>query len=290
MTAALRVQAALETTLARAETGNPPPQLAAALRYAVFPGGARVRPQLCIAVADACGGDAPGLAASAAAAIELMHCASLVHDDLPCFDDAASRRGRPSVHAVFGQPIAVLTGDALIVMAFETLAHGAAEAPARLPALMSALVTGVGMPHGIVAGQAWESEPWTPVEPYHRAKTGALFVAAVLSGALASGADPEPWRALGEGLGAAYQIADDLADALSEESDCGKPVGRDAALHRPSLVAELGVQGAYDRLKSLVAEAAASVPPCRGARALRELVHVQATRLAPKNLARSAAA
>ena len=102
-----------------------PPLLAAAMRHAVFPGGARIRPQLCLAVARACGDAHPALADAAAAAIELLHCASLVHDDLPCFDDAATRRGQPSVHAAYGERLAVLAGDALIVLAFQTLAAAA---------------------------------------------------------------------------------------------------------------------------------------------------------------------
>jgi geranylgeranyl diphosphate synthase type II len=222
-------------------------------------------------------------------AIELLHCASLVHDDLPCFDDAATRRGKPSVHAAFGAPLAVLAGDALIVMAFDTLARAGVAAPNRLPLLLTTITRGVGMPCGIVAGQAWESEPYTPVEPYHRAKTGALFVAAAMSGAVAAGADPAPWRELGEKLGAAYQVADDLLDAVSAEADCGKPTGQDVALQRPSLVAQLGLKGAYHRLEVLVGEAIAAIPPCAGARNLKDLVHMQATRLAPKQLARSAA-
>jgi geranylgeranyl diphosphate synthase type II len=289
MTVALRIESTLEAAVARAEAHNAPPRIAAALRHSVFPGGARVRPHLCLAVAEACGDDAPALADAAAAAIELLHCASLVHDDLPCFDDAATRRGRPSVHAIFGEPLAVLAGDALIVMAFDTVARAAAAAPGRLPSVLTTITRGVGMPSGIVAGQAWESEPYTPVEPYHRAKTGALFVAAVMSGALAAGADPLPWRGLGEKLGAAYQVADDLLDAVSAESDCGKPTGRDAALQRPSLVAQLGLKAAYARLEALVGEAVLAIPPCEGAKSLRDLVQMQATRLAPKQLALSAA-
>jgi geranylgeranyl diphosphate synthase type II len=286
---AQRVESALEAAVSRAKAPAAPPLLAAAVRHAVFSGGARVRPQLCVAIAQACGDDRPELTDAAAAAVELLHCASLVHDDLPCFDDAATRRGRPSVHARFGAPLAVLAGDALIVMAFDTLARAGAVAPARLPGLLTTITQGVGLPRGIVAGQAWESEPSPPVEAYHRAKTGALFVAATMSGALAAGADPAPWRALGETLGAAYQVADDLADAVLTEADLGKPTGRDAALHRPSLVAELGLKGAYGRLRSLVAEAVDSIPDCAGASALRDLVRMQATRLAPKQLARSAA-
>jgi geranylgeranyl diphosphate synthase type II len=240
-------------------------------------------------VAEACGDDCPDMADAAAAAIEFLHCASLVHDDLPCFDDADTRRGQPSVHALFGAPLAVLAGDALIVMAFDGLARIGAAQPSRLPLLLTTITRGVGMPGGIVAGQAWESEPSTDVEAYHRAKTGALFVAATMSGALAAGADPLPWRMLGEKLGAAYQVADDLADAVGAEGECGKPTGRDAALHRPTLVTQLGVKGAYNHLQGLVREAVEAIPPCQGASSLQALVKMQATRLAPKQLALSAA-
>ncbi len=284
-----RVETALEAAVARAETGAAPPLLAAAVRHAVFSGGARVRPLLCLAIAQACGDDDPALADAAATAIELLHCASLVHDDLPCFDNAATRRGRPSVHALYGAPLAVLAGDALIVLAFDSLARAAGASPARLPQLLTTIATGVGMPGGIVAGQAWESEPSPLVQAYHDAKTGALFVAATMSGAIAAGADPHPWRALGEKLGAAYQVADDLADAVLTEADLGKPTGQDQAHGRPSLVAEMGLEGAFQRLQGLVGEAVESIPPCQGADPLRELVRMQATRLAPKHLARSAA-
>ncbi|MBC7770045.1 MAG: polyprenyl synthetase family protein [Phycisphaerales bacterium] len=290
MTSSERIEGALEAAVARSGAAGAPPRLAAAIRHSVFSGGARVRPLLCLAVADACGDDTPELAEAAAAAIELLHCASLVHDDLPCFDNAATRRGKPSTHAAFGQPLAVLAGDALIVMAFETLAIAGAAAPLRLPTLMATMTWGVGMPSGIVAGQAWESEPFTPLEPYHRAKTGALFVAATMAGAVAAGEDPEPWVALGERLGAAYQVADDLLDALSNPEECGKPTGSDSFLRRPSAVAELGVKGAVARLESLVASAIEAVPECDGAEALRNLVWMQAKRLTPKQLARTAAA
>jgi geranylgeranyl diphosphate synthase type II len=167
----------------------------------VFPGGARIRPHLCIAVALACGDDDPALATAAAVSLELMHCASLVHDDLPCFDNAATRRGRPSVQAAFGEPLAVLTGDALIVLAFQVLAGAAGKSPARLAPLMTTIAAGTGMPFGIVAGQAWECEPKVNLSDYQRAKTGALFAAATAAGAQAAGADPARWRALGERLG-----------------------------------------------------------------------------------------
>jgi len=284
-----RIERTLESAVGRAEAEGGPPLLAAAIRHSVFPGGARVRPRLALAVAQACGGDEPALADAAAAAVELLHCASLVHDDLPCFDDAATRRGRPSVHAAFGTPMALLAGDALIVMAFETLARLGAATPLRLVPLLLAITRGVGAPSGIVAGQAWESEPNPAPEQYRCAKTGALFVAATMSGALASGADPGPWRALGQRLGEAYQVADDLLDAVASESECGKPVGRDAVLGRPNAVSELSISGAIARLEHLIAGAMESIPGCPGENELRELVRMQALRLAPKRLMRSAA-
>jgi geranylgeranyl diphosphate synthase type II len=284
-----RIERALEQAVQRTEADNAPPKLSAAIRHSIFPGGARVRPRLTLAVAQACGGDQPGLADAAAAAIELLHCASLVHDDLPCFDDAATRRGRPSVHSVFGEPIALLAGDALIVLAFDAVARAGLAAPNRLAPLITTLAHGVGAPYGIAAGQAWESEPNPPPEQYRCAKTGALFVAATMLGALASGGDPSLWRGLGHRLGEAYQVADDLLDAVATAEDSDKPVGRDAALGRPSAVAELGVAGAVERLEALIGAAMASVPPCQGDKELRELVRLQALRLAPKRLARTAA-
>lgn len=118
-----RIERALNEAIGQAELPGCPPRLAAAMRYAVFPRGARVRPRLCHSVAAACGEDHPAATNAAGAALELLHCASLVHDDLPCFDAAETRRGRPSVHKAFGEPLAVLTGDALIVLAFQTLAR-----------------------------------------------------------------------------------------------------------------------------------------------------------------------
>ncbi len=124
MDALARIESSLADAVLSAEASGAPPRLAAAMRHAVFPKGARIRPRLTLAVAAACGDDQPRLASAAAAAIELLHCASLVHDDLPCFDDADMRRGRPSVHRAFGEPLAVLAGDALIVLAFQTVGVG----------------------------------------------------------------------------------------------------------------------------------------------------------------------
>ncbi|MEO0680019.1 MAG: polyprenyl synthetase family protein [Pseudomonadota bacterium] len=279
-----RLEKALHYAMARAGAGEAPPKLAAAMRHAVFPGGARVRPQLCLAVAAACGDDQPALAEAAAASLELMHCASLVHDDLPCFDDADFRRGQETLHVKWSEPLAVLAGDALIVLAFETLARAGGAAPGRLPGLISALARASGMPMGICAGQGWESEEKIALGPYHQAKTGALFVAATSMGALSAGSDPDPWRHLGDCLGEAYQVADDLRDALLDEQELGKPAGQDEIHARPSAVAEFGVRGAVKRLDALLKEAVMSVPECPGEAALKGLVLAQAQRLVPSGL------
>ena len=282
-----RIERALQAAIAVAQGPSCPPRLAEALHYTVFPGGARVRPKLCLAVALACGDDRPELADAAAASIEILHCASLVHDDLPCFDNAALRRGKPSVHCAFDEPLAVLAGDTLIVLAFETLARASGAAPERLGPLVSIIGRSVGAPFGICAGQAWESEPTAPLREYQRAKTGALFIAATAAGAAAAGADPAPWRALGDRLGEAYQVADDLKDALEDAATIGKPVGVDAALERPSAVSELGVAGAVGRLKELIGGALEAIPDCQGADLLRGIVMGEAERLAPKKAALS---
>ncbi|MDC7784617.1 polyprenyl synthetase family protein [Rhodoplanes sp. TEM] len=288
MDSSTRIEQALNAALARAETPSAPSKLASAMRYAVFPKGARVRPRLCLAAAAACGDDQPGLTDAAAASIELLHCASLIHDDLPCFDDAALRRGKPSVHMAYGERIAVLAGDALIVLAFEQLAYVPCS-PERLPNVMRIVGQSVGMPGGIAAGQAWECEPFCDLVEYHEQKTGALFSAATMLGAAAAGHDPEPWKVVGARLGLAYQVADDLRDAAADEEELGKPIGRDAALGRPSAVRDLGIDGAMHRLESLVKEAIAAIPPCPGAGDLRTLILSEAKRLVPKRLAAAAA-
>ena len=285
MDAGQRIERALDNAVAHAEAPGAPPRLAEAIRYAVFPGGHRIRPRLCLSVARACGDDDPVAVDAAAAAIELLHCASLVHDDLPCFDDAPMRRQKPSVHAAYGEPLAVLTGDALIVLAFETLARGAARHPGRLASLVGLVARAVGSPGGIVAGQAWESELTVGLTEYQQAKTGALFAAATVTGAAAAGAPALPWRLLGECLGEAYQVADDLSDVACRQEEIGKPVGRDATLGRPNAAALLGFGGALARLKHLVAEAVEVIPPCPGAEILRAEIVAQTRLFLPPSLA-----
>ncbi len=282
-----RIELTLEAAVAHAQGAGAAPLLASALHYAVFPGGHRIRPQLCLAVARACGDGDRRATNAAAAAIELLHCASLVHDDLPCFDDADTRRGKPSVHAQYGAPIAVLAGDALIVLAFETLAREVEAG--KLAALIGIVAAAVGAPRGIVSGQAWECEAAVPLVDYHAAKTGALFVGATMAGAASAGLDPEPWRTLGQKIGEAYQVADDLRDVLCTADELGKPIGQDAARVRPNAAAQLGVAGAKARLETLVEAAANAIPACPRRAELCAAIDAQTRALFPAELARAAA-
>lgn len=276
-----RIESALQSQLAASAAAGCPPRLAQAIRHAVFPGGARIRPQLCLAVALACGDDDPALSEALAAAIEMLHCASLVHDDLPCFDNADTRRGLPSVHRAYGERLAVLAGDALIVMAFRAVTQAQTRHPLRLAEVSRWLDEGVGPPLGIVAGQAWECEPNARLDEYQRAKTGALFAAATAGGAAAAGASAKPWFALGACLGEAYQVADDIRDVISDPAVLGKPVGQDLLLGRPSAARELGLEGAVNHFDQLIAQAIDSIPPCPGEALLRSLVLAEARRLVP---------
>ncbi|MEM6339815.1 MAG: polyprenyl synthetase family protein [Pseudomonadota bacterium] len=277
-----RIETAISNAIAIGQgRGAVPGQLASALDYATSPGGARIRPTILMSVAMACGDDRPKVSDAAAASLELIHCASLVHDDLPCFDDADIRRGKPSVHKAYSEPLAVLTGDSLIILAFEILARQSALAPDRAAQLILTLSQRSGMPGGICAGQAWESEAQVDLSAYHQAKTGALFIAATQMGAVAAGQEPEPWFELGARIGEAFQVADDLRDALYDSETLGKPVGQDDLHGRPNAVSELGVQGAISRLKDILSGAIASIPSCPGEAALAEMVRRYAERLTP---------
>lgn len=279
-----RLDAATAAVLARAMDGGPS-QLARALHYAVTPGGARIRPTILLSVASACGDDRPALSDAAAVALELIHCASLVHDDLPCFDDADMRRGKATVHKAFSQPLAVLTGDSLIVLAFDILAAAAQDGTKsdvqRALSMVRVLATRTGMPMGICAGQGWESESSIDLSAYHRAKTGALFIAATQMGAIAAGQEPDQWEELGARIGEAFQVADDLRDALCDADTLGKPAGQDAIHARPNAVAELGVQGAVSRLQDILGGAISSIPRCQGEAMLAQMVRRYAEKMTP---------
>ena len=279
-----RAEQALAYHFDAAVTAQTPPRLLSAMRHAVFTGGARIRPQLCSAVAMACGDDAPELSGAMGSAIEFMHCASLVHDDMPAFDNAATRRAKPTVHIAYGEPLALLTGDALIVLAYQVLANAIAKTPllaVRLLPLMQTLSAGVGVPSGIVAGQAWECESTADLSEYQRAKTGALFVAATCGGAIAAGADPVVWQGLGRYLGEAYQVADDIRDVMGSAHELGKPVGQDALHGRPSVAIQLGLGGAIDYFESLIDSAVDSIPAGPTRALLSQVVKNESDRLVP---------
>ncbi|MEO9862893.1 MAG: polyprenyl synthetase family protein [Yoonia sp.] len=286
MKIAERIDATMADAIRSGQGGVAPAKLSAALNYAVTPGGARIRPTILTSVALACGDDRPALTNAAGVALELIHCASLVHDDLPCFDDADMRRGKPALHKAFSEPLAVLAGDSLIVMGFQILARAAGDMPQRTLGLIDILGTRTGMPFGICAGQGWESEATIDLSAYHQAKTGALFIAATQMGAVAAGQEPGSWEELGARIGEAFQVADDLRDALCDEVTLGKPAGQDDLHGRPNAVAVYGVQGAIQRFDNILGGAISSIPACPGEAALAQMVRAYADRLVPADARR----
>jgi len=240
-----------------------PARLHRAMRYAVFGGGKRLRPALVRWSAEAFGGVCEA-AERPAAAIELIHTYSLVHDDLPCMDDDALRRGRATVHVAFDEATAVLVGDALQALAFETLAR--AERGGELCAVLARAAGAAGMVGGQVLDLALELGGRGPRVPastgpdvdavldMHARKTAALFSAAAEMGAVVAGASSAE-RGLaatfGRALGVAFQAVDDLLDVTGDARTLGKTPGKDAALERATLVAALGVEGARARAGEL---------------------------------------
>ncbi len=242
---------------------EPPAALHGAMRHLLFPGGKRLRPAFVFAGCEAAGGT-PERALPAAAAVELVHTYSLIHDDLPCMDDDALRRGRPTVHVAYGEANAVLAGDALLALAFEVLAEARREAGAEaLLACTAALAAAAGS-RQLVGGQADDlafaaGGPATAarVESVHRRKSAALISASVACGAVLAGAGPEllaNLAAFGEEVGVAFQIADDVLDADRNEACSSVSVlGLDAARAR----AEALLAGAQRRIEGLGEKAAA---------------------------------
>jgi geranylgeranyl diphosphate synthase, type II len=275
------IEKALTQALIAACSTDCPPLFAKAIHYAVFPGGARIRPKLVMAVTQACGDADTKAAMAGACAIEMLHCASLVHDDLPCFDGAAYRRGKPSVHIAFGERLAVLTGDALIIEAFATTA--------AYPSITRIVAQSVGAPNGICAGQAWECETSMDLVRYQRAKTGALFAACTMVGAAAAGRDAKAWSPLGMLIGEAFQVADDLRDVAGTSGEIGKPTGQDAAHGLPNMVSTLGFDGAMHYLDNLLERVVASIPDCPGRVALGQQIVAVSRAMVPQHLARGAA-
>jgi geranylgeranyl pyrophosphate synthase len=260
------------------------PRLAEALRHAVLLGGKRLRPTLACAACEALGGPVDA-GVTAGAAVELIHAYSLVHDDLPAMDDDVLRRGHPTVHVAFDEATAVLAGDALQTLAFETLAGGAhlAGVPAAARLRMVATLARAAGAAGMVGGQALDMAATGPagdldeaaLGAVHGAKTGALIAAAVQLGALAAGADDDALAGLdvyGRALGLAFQIVDDVLDATVDTATLGKTAGADAAADKSTYVALLGVDGARSRADEVSRRALEALAPLPDAGRLPDFV------------------
>jgi len=249
-----------ETTLSQAlnSRADVDPRLSRAMAHAALGGGKRMRPLLVYASGTALGASEAALDAPAAA-IELIHAYSLVHDDLPAMDDDSLRRGQPTVHIAYDEATAILAGDALQALAFELLAQ-AQVAPDRALAMIGVLARAAGM-QGMVAGQAIDlASVGTRLDAdalrrMHGAKTGALIRAAVALGALAAGAERATAAALddyADALGLAFQIRDDLLDIEGDPALIGKTAGKDAACDKPTYPAILGLDASRALLAQLL--------------------------------------
>jgi len=243
----------LEYTQARLALA--PGRLAESMAYSLLDGGKRIRPVLCLGFAKALG-PLPPLAYEAAMAVEMVHCYSLIHDDLPCMDDDDLRRGRPTNHKVFGEAMAILAGDALLTEAFAALAgplgaEGSDEERQVRARLCQELAHAAGA-LGMVGGQVLDTDENRPAElcyllKLHKKKTGALIKAACRLGVLAAGGGSQALQAAetyGEAVGLAFQIADDLLDVTATPQAMGKPTGADAAAGRATFPAVLGFEKA----------------------------------------------
>lgn len=277
-----RLQPPIEAALAAAcqfDKGCPA-KLAEAMRYSLLAPGKRLRPMLVVMAAEACDGPLePAL--PAACAVEMVHAYSLIHDDLPAMDDDDLRRGRPTCHIAHGEATAILAGDALLALAFETLAKGIAP-PATAAACCATLAEAAG-PAQLVGGQADDltgpglNGTVDDLKSIHARKTGALIRASLRLGGLAAAADTAALASLdayGARLGLAFQITDDLLDARGQEEQTGKRVGKDAAAGKLTYPGLLGVPESQRLACQLIEEAIDALTPLPGkTEALEALAH-----------------
>ncbi len=260
----IAVDAHLERLLPSESTQ--PPSIHQAMRYSVFAGGKRIRPILCLETARIFESDS-GPALYPGCAIEFIHTYSLIHDDLPALDNDDLRRGKPTSHKKFGEATAILAGDGLLTLAFETIAAAPLAAERRV-AMVTEIATAAGTVNGMVGGQVADLEsegkkagPET-LEYIHRSKTAALIRASVTSGAQCAGAPAEDvarLRRFGETIGWAFQVTDDILDVEESSAALGKTAGKDIAQQKATYPAVFGLQQSHKIAEELSAKAIAEL-------------------------------
>jgi geranylgeranyl diphosphate synthase type II len=269
----IAVDAQLERLLP-AETTQPP-SIHAAMRYSVFAGGKRVRPILCLETARIFAEDV-GAALYPGCAIEFIHTYSLIHDDLPSLDNDDLRRGKPTCHKKFGEATAILAGDALLTLAFETIAAAPTEAERRVR-MVAEISKAAGTVNGMVGGQVADLEAEgkrvgaETLEYIHRSKTAALICASITAGAICAGAgvvDVERLRRFGETIGWAFQVTDDILDVEESSAALGKTAGKDIAQEKATYPAVYGLERSHEIANELAGKAIAELEPY-GAKAER---------------------
>jgi geranylgeranyl diphosphate synthase type II len=258
------VDAALQRLLPPADA--PPVSIHEAMRYSVFAGGKRIRPILCLETARIFTGEiAPTL--HPACAIEFIHTYSLIHDDLPALDNDDLRRGKPTCHKKFGEAIAILAGDALLTLAFETIGAAPVDAELRV-AMLTEIATSAGTIDGMVGGQVADLEAegkqvgGDTLEYIHRAKTAALIRAAITAGAICGGAskdDVARLRHFGETIGWAFQVRDDILDVEESSAALGKTAGKDIAQKKATYPAVFGLKRSHEISNELSSQAIADL-------------------------------
>jgi geranylgeranyl diphosphate synthase type II len=272
-TRAAAVDAAMDAFLPKAK--ERPATIHAAMRYSVFAGGKRLRPVLCLAAAEACGGEIPN-ALAAACAVELMHTYSLVHDDLPAMDDDDLRRGRPTCHKVYGEGMAVLCGDALLTESFAVLAR---TTPTKRYGTRDyiAELADTGGSRKLIGGQVMDLEgegqklTKRDLVRIHEAKTAALLTTSLRLGAMTANATPAKLQALtlfGHALGLAFQVIDDILDVTQSTEMLGKTAGKDQAVEKSTYPAILGLDASRKEAARLTKAAMDALKPF-GAKAAR---------------------
>ncbi len=262
-----------------------PVELHEAMRYSCLAPGKRLRPALCMACAESVGGEPDGVI-DAACSLEMVHCFSLIHDDLPAIDDDDLRRGIPTCHKRFGEAIAILAGDALFALAFETLSHSRFEAQAVLEAVQ--VLTRAAGSDGLVGGEVVDVlSEGVPVEAerlryIHSRKTGALMSASCEIGAILGGGSEEQVRSLrefGEKVGLAFQIADDILNETADAATLGKAVGSDRERKKATYTALYGLAEARCMAEETAAQAKAALGGVRRQEFLEELADFTVRRL-----------